>query len=365
MVSENWTRTATLNVPSSWMTGAYIARLSASNGYTSMIFFVVRDDGGTEPIVFQTSTNTYQAYNVYGGTSLYNNNTDHSIYQAAHAMKVSYDRPFLNGNGTGDFLRWEYPFVRWLERQGYNVTYTTNVDTDTNVNPLSAHRAFLSVGHDEYWSKGIRDNVEAAVAAGVNVGFFAGNEAYWQVRYEANASGVPNRVMVGYKDYASGLNGPPGPDPMYGVNNSIVTTWWRDPIVNRPEESLMGVMFGGETVDSDYVVQNASNWVYAGTGFTDGTHVQKLVGYEYDHYFGDAQTPPNTTVLSNTSLVNTENGQADTANAAVHTAPSGATVFAASTIQWSWALDSFGGGPTYLNTGIQRTTANILARFTQ
>jgi hypothetical protein len=152
---------------------------------------------------------------------------------------------------------------------------------------------------------------------------------------------------------------------MYGVNNSIVTTNWRDPIVGRPEESMMGAMFGGETVDSDYVIQNASNWVYAGTGFTDGTHVPKLVGYEYDHYFGDAQTPPNTTILSNTSLVNTENGHQDTANATVYTPPGGGTVFEASTIQWSWALDSFGGGATYLNSGIQRATANILARFTQ
>jgi hypothetical protein len=365
MISENWTRTATLDVPSNWTTGVYLARLSASNGYAALIFFVVRDDGGTQPIVFQTSTNTYQAYNVYGGTSLYNNNTDHSIYTAAHAMKVSYDRPFLNGNGAGEFLRWEYPFVRWAEKQGYNLTYTTNVDVDTNVNPLTAHKAFLSVGHDEYWSKGIRDNVEAAIAAGVDVGFFAGNEAYWQVRYENNASGVPSRVMVGYKDYASGLNGPPGPDPMYGVNNSIVTTWWRDPIVARPEESIMGVMFGGEIVDADYIVQNASSWVFDGTGWANGTHVPRLVGYEYDHYFGDAYTPPNTTVLSNTPLVNTENGQQDTANSTVYTAPSGATVFAVGTIQWSWGLDSFGGGPTYVNAGVQRTTANILARFLQ
>jgi len=128
---------------------------------------------------------------------------------------------------------------------------------------------------------------------------------------------------------------------------------------------MLGVMFGGEVVDADYVVQSSSNWVYAGTGWTDGTHVPKLVGYEYDHYFGDAQTPPNTTVLSSSPVVNSENGQHDTANSTVYTAPSGATVFAAGTIQWSWALDSFGGGTSYLNTGVQRTTANVLARFTQ
>jgi len=128
---------------------------------------------------------------------------------------------------------------------------------------------------------------------------------------------------------------------------------------------MMGVMFGGEIVDADYIVQNASSWVFDGTGWTNGTHVPRLVGYEYDHYFGDAYTPPNTTVLSNTPLVNTENGQQDTANSTVYTAASGATVFATGTIQWSWALDSFGGGPSYVNAGVQRTTANILARFLQ
>jgi hypothetical protein len=280
-------------------------------------------------------------------------------------MKVSYDRPFLNGNGAGDFLRFEYPLVRWLEKQGYNITYTTDVDTDTNVNPLAAHRMLLVPGHDEYWSKGMRDNVEGAIAGGVNIGFFAGNESYWQVRFEPNANGVPSRVMVGYKDYADGLHGPPGPDPMYGVNNSVLTTLWRDPLVGRPEESMMGAMFSGEAVDQDYVVQNASNWVYAGTGWTNGTHVPKLVGYEYDHFFGDASTPPNTTVLSSSPLVNTETGRPDTANSTVYTAPGGGTVFEAGTIQWSWALDPFGGGASYLNTGVQRTTQNILARFTQ
>ena len=377
MIAENWSRTATLNVPSNWVSGVYVARVLNSAGYGTYVTFTVRNDGGHEAIDFQTSVNTWQAYNLYGGASLYNNATDHSIYRGVHATKVSFDRPFANGNGTGDFLRFEYPFVRWLEKNGYDVTYTTDVDTSTNANPITNHKAFLVVGHDEYWSKGMRDNVESAIANGVNVGFFGGNEAFWQVRYEPSSAGVANRVVVGYKDFSDDPTVSYGPDPMWNVNNSVLTTLWRDPQVGRPEESMMGVMFGGEvsnsspdssvpgTINYNMIVQNASHWIYEGTGWVNGTEVPALVGYEYDHLWNDSHTPANITVLSNTPLTNSETGQSDTANSTIYTAPSGAMVFAAGTIQWDWALDSVGGGPAYVNGGIQRTTANILARFTQ
>ena len=126
---------------------------------------------------------------------------------------------------------------------------------------------------------------------------------------------------------------------------------------------MMGVMFGGETNNSPYIVTNASNWVFTGTGWTNGTSIPGIVGYEYDHYFGDSSTAPNTTVLSNTPLVNTENNQNDTANSTIHTAPSGAKVFAAGTIQWSYGLDNF-GGTTFVNSGIQTVTNNVLRAFT-
>ncbi|MGZ4169790.1 MAG: N,N-dimethylformamidase beta subunit family domain-containing protein [Solirubrobacteraceae bacterium] len=361
MVAENWTKTTTLDIPASWTTGVYLVRLMASSGYGSYIYFVVRNDGGHEPLLLSTAVDTYAAYDTYGGTSLYNNNTNKSIYTPAHAVKVSFDRPFATGNGAGQFLWWEYPMVRWLEKNGYNVTYTTNIDTSTGTNPLTNHRAFLSVGHDEYWTKQMRDNVQAARDAGVNIGFFSANSAYWQVRLEPNAAGSPNRVVVGYKDFAT-CTCDGGPDPYYGVNNSEVTTRFRDAPVNRPEDALIGVMFGGEVTDKPYVVQNATNWVYQGSGFSNATSLPGLVGYEYDHYFGNPALPSNLTVLSNSPVVNTENNKSDTANSTVYTAPSGATVFASGTIQWSYGLDNF-GGTTFVNAGIQRTTANILARF--
>src|SRR5690348_16796918 len=272
----NWQQTASLAVPASWVTGVYLAKLSGSSGDKSFIFFNVRNDGGHEDFVFQTSVTTYEAYNTYGGTSLYNNNTNGSSYSYAHATKVSFDRPFNPGDssGAGHFLWYEYPMLRWAEKNGFDLTYTTDIDTDLNTNPLTNHKAFFSVGHDEYWSKAMRDNVEAARDAGVNLGFFSANAAYWQVRFEPNAAGVPDRVMVGYKDFAT-INQAPGPDPMYGVNNSVVTTLWRDPVVNRPENAMIGVMYidQNKTVERPYVVTNASSWVFANTGFVNGSSV--------------------------------------------------------------------------------------------
>jgi hypothetical protein len=364
IVACNWNKTATLTVPATWTSGAYLAKLTDSNGDKSFIFFVVRDDGGHEAIDFQTSVTTYEAYNTWGGTSLYNNLTNGSIFSGPHATKVSFDRPFNPGdsNGAGHYFWFEYPMVRWAESQGLDLTYTTDVDTDLNTNPLTNHKAFLSVGHDEYWSRAMRTNLQNAINAGVNVAFFSANAMYWQIRFEPNGAGVPDRVQVGYKDYATDTT-PPGPDPQWGVNNSIVTTNWRDPVVNQPENALIGVMYQDQlsTASADYVVQNASNWVYANTGFTNGTHVPGIVGYEYDRVWSNGQTPAGLTILSTSPVTGQEVGNS-TANSSIYTAPSGAQVFAAGTIEWSWGLDNYGGRTT-ANAGIKQMTLNILYNF--
>ena len=123
--------------------------------------------------------------------------------------------------------------VRWLEREGYNVTYVTDVDAHADTRWLPVRRALLSVGHDQYWSKEMRDNWEAARDVGRSLGFFGGNAAYWQVRYEASARGAPNRVLVGYREARL--------DPLTGVDNSRVTVAFRSDVVRRPENALLGV----------------------------------------------------------------------------------------------------------------------------
>jgi hypothetical protein len=361
----NWSKTTTLTIPSDWVTGVYLAKLTSSTNKSSFIYFVVRNDGGNEDVMFQTSVTTYQAYNTWGGTSLYNNNlTNKTPYPYAHATKVSFDRPFNPGdsNGAGQYFFYEYKFVYWMEQQGYNVAYTTDVDTDAHPAELLKHKAFLSVGHDEYWSTGMHNAVQSAINAGVNVAFFAANVMYWQIRFEPNTAGVPGRVEVGYKDYAT-YSSAPGPDPMWNVNNSLVTTLWREPVVNMPENGLVGVMYEQqEDNDYAYVVANAANWIYAGTGFVDGTSISGIVGYEYDKVWNNGFTPPNVTVLSNSPVNGCCGGGSSFSNSTLYTASSGARVFAAGTIQWSLGLASIQGN-TYMNAGIQKTTANILNNF--
>src|SRR4051812_12774038 len=189
----NWSVSAAWAVPPSAVSGIYFAKLVRTDGTagSSHVVFVVRDDASTSPVIFQTSDTTWQAYNQYGGNSLYTGSP------AGRAYKVSYNRPFTTrGTSAEDWVfNSEYPMVRFVERNGYNVSYSTDVDSDRRGAELLEHKAFLSVGHDEYWSGAQRASVEAARAAGVHLGFFSGNESFWKTRWENG-----NRTLVCYKE---------------------------------------------------------------------------------------------------------------------------------------------------------------------
>ena len=198
----NWAESASWAVPANAVSGLYIAKLVREDGTTgaSHITFIVRDDDGSSDLLFQTSDTTWQAYNGYGGYSLY--------AAPNHARKVSYNRPFLTrSNSTEDiWFNSEYPMIRWLERNGYDVSYFTNVDSDRYGSEILEHKVFLSVGHDEYWSAGQRAAVEAArdrTPNPVHLAFFSGNEIYWKTRWEpstADGGSTAYRTLVSYKE---------------------------------------------------------------------------------------------------------------------------------------------------------------------
>src|SRR3989475_25538 len=236
----NWAPNYTLTIPSDWTSGVYAAKLTNAQGYQNYVTFVVRD-GRPAPFLYQWSVATDQAYNNYPndgrtGKSLYGFNSygANTVSGNTSAVKVSFDRPMAD-QGFGAFIRWEINLVRWLERSGYDVTYSSDIDTHVNGGELKNHKAFLSVGHDEYWSKEMFDAAEAARDTGVNLAFFGANQVYTQVRFEPSAAGVANRVMVCYRD--------PTLDPVYGPTT---TTDWRSPPLNRPEQTLMGVQFAAQ-----------------------------------------------------------------------------------------------------------------------
>jgi len=358
MIACHWAASYSLTVPADWTSGIYLVMLTNSLGFESYIPFVVKD-GRPAAFLYQESVNTDQAYNNYPddhatGKSLYAFNSFgvNTVSGTTRAVKVSFDRPYAD-NGARMFLSWEIQLVRWLEQSGYDVTYSTDIDTHANGQALLSSKGFLVGGHSEYWSLPMYDAATAARDAGVNLAFFGADVLGWQVRFEPSATGVPNRVEVCYKD--------PTLDPVQGPT---LTVAWRWGYLNRPGQTLTGLTVTGEvdfTANADYVVTNSSHWVYAGTGFKDGDAVHGIVGYEMDRYDTNYPAPnsANRTLLSSSPFTDT-NGGARVSNSSIYQAPSGAWVFASGTFSWSWALDNLS---SLADARIQKTTANLLSAF--
>ena len=238
----NWSVSASWQVPTDAVSGVYIGKL-------------VRDDGTlgenltcTSSSATTTATRTCcsRPPTVPGRpttSGAARTSTRARPSSPTQALKVSYNRPFGTPRlGQRASVDAEYPMIRWLEPNGYNVSYTTGVDTDRRGQELLEHKVFLSVGHDEYWSNEQRANVEAARDAGVNLAFFSGNESYWKTRWEnsIDGSGTPFRTLVTYKETWSNAKIDP---------SSQWTGTWRDPRFSppsdggRPENPLSGTMF--------------------------------------------------------------------------------------------------------------------------
>lgn len=375
IVECQWSNPHILNIPydpsdlTNWASGVYLVRLTGNrSGKQSFIIFVVRDDSRPSTFLFQLSTNTFQAYNNWGGKSLYDWNS-----QGSPAFNVSLNRPYALGNqpnsaqgvGAGEFLTnlqpaiegapagWSYNMLRFLEREGYDVAYISDVDAHENGNLLLSHRTLLVVGHSEYWSWQMRTNVQAARGAGVGIGFFSSNTCYWQIRFgPSSITAAPDRTIIGYKSLS---------DP-YAANAStayLTTTQWRLSPVNLPEDALVGVMYGTDQVNSDMVVTNAAHWLYTSTGLQNGNHLPGMLGYEIDSMQG--HQPPGT--LSVAHEFTSNNTPSDMT---VYVAASGATVFATGSMQWSWGLDDFNVPnirTSVINPAAQQITRNVLARL--
>lgn len=330
VVRAAWPVTDTLSVPETWVTGYYYALIRVTEGgddtgARGYVPFIVRDPPGRRSqILVQVPVNTWQAYNPWGGKSLYPFNSTGQ----APAARVSFDRP-LAFTAQGPF-DWEYNLLRFLEREGYDLSYQTDLDTDLRPESLLRHRLVIVAGHDEYWTKRMRDAFHVARANGTNLAFMGSNAAYWQIRYEDNG-----RTIVGYKDAA------PDPEP----NPALRTVRFRHLDPARPECALMGVMFlrlrASQSGPVDYTVTAAATtdrW-FRGTGFTPGDKVLDVVGNEWDS-LPDQPAPAGCVKPGMTVLFHHE-GQPANADAVRFTTPSGARVFASGAQQFSWSLDPF------------------------
>jgi len=334
-----WTPTFAVTIPRDAVSGLFLVRIVRSDNIGVLIPVAVKDQRPAD-LFFQSSVTTAQAYNDWGGESLYE---DSNGITTGFAVMVSFDRPYT-GSGSGQVLSYEALMARFLERYGYDVSYTTNLDVAREgVSALLQRGAFLSVGHDEYWPTEERPAVQAARDQGVPLYFFGANPAYWKVRLSSPGVDGNARIITCYKQH-------PSADPFYGTAQQ--TGRYRDPPINQPEEALTGTMYESWLLfGQPWAVTNAAHPMYAGTGLRDGDKIPQLVGYEYDRPFGGG-TPSPITVVAHSPLVDAE-GKPGYSEATIYTSP--AFVFGAGTIYWARGLDEALRDPR-----VERMTANLL-----
>jgi len=300
-----WPTTLAIPVGDDWRSGYYSVTLSSGEERADA-FFVVLPRRQISPILLVLSTATYNAYNDWGGPSLYTGGTRVSFERplargfltkpepAARKAQAFPDREALGyftwaeekglspWSGGSGWWTWERPFIAWAEREGFAIDVAVSQDLEQHPEVLDGHRLFLSVGHDEYWSWGMRDTVEGFLAAGGNAAFFSGNTCWWQVRFE-------DQGMTSFKYRA-------GEDPVRGTpDQHFLTGAWADRRIGRPEHALTGLSFsrggysryglGVPRASGAYTVWRPDHWAFGGTELRYGDTLgltDAIVGYEVD-----------------------------------------------------------------------------------
>jgi hypothetical protein len=301
----NWDQPIEITINSTWPSGFYLIRLENSEGEKAEAFFVVRAAHPTDAI-FVLSTSTWNAYNTWGGLSFYTGGhvaspmrplqpgflekadpTQHRIARFMNWSKDDRRAFFATGydqwSMAAGWANWEILFARWAESQGYNLSYAVSQDLDQHPDLLDDYPVYISVGHDEYWSAGMRDTVENYVDAGGNAAFFSGNTSFWQVRFSDDY-----HQMTGYKCDIHD-------DPVYDAEYSpSLATMWSDPLIGRPESQMTGVSFsrGGYAHmpnspkgTGGYTVWQPEHWSFKDTSLKLGDELgaeEIVVGYECD-----------------------------------------------------------------------------------
>jgi PKD repeat protein len=326
MVSATWPVTDVVPVGADWVSGYYVAKIRLASGTVgaATVPFIVRAPATRAKVALvQVPENTWQAYNNWGGKSLYDNNST-----GGRAYKVSFNRPYARENWS--LFDYEIQMVRFLEREGYDVAYQTELDTHTNPKALTGYSLAMVIGHGEYWTKEVRDAFEGARDSRVNLGFFGANIAYWQMRYEDKA-----RTIVEYKSAAL--------DPQ--TKTALKTDQFRLLNPSRPECRLLGIQYQegnwsvtGANFNRDYAVNETSltdPW-FNQTGFVEGDVLGMAVGYEWDSLTIGCASP-----LARVFFQYDGGSTLESAHATRYVAPSGARVFATGSLAWIWQLDDW------------------------
>ena len=361
-----WEPCKTLKVPESWTSGVYVGKLTEQRGgLQSYVIFIVRDERPAD-LLFQCSDTTWQAYNRWPSQfSLYDDGKEEWFW--GPGVMVSFNRPYGKycqivdaplSTGSGEWFLWEFPFAYWLESQGYDVTYLSNLDTHRHPAGLRRARGFLSVGHDEYYTMEMFRNLQGAINQGVNVGFFSGNTCCGRIRFSPGQAGAALRNFE-----RVGVFGPPGGTREFAAMKTLAH---ERPFANE----LIGAHSTGPvTGGADWVCVKPGHWLFEGTGMKHGDGIPGLVGWEWH---GDPAEIQGLEIVATAKTQNKPgepNGGIFTAT--IYPGPKGNVVFNAATCWWA---DGLAEPPGYVRPSVyttprgpdervQRITRNILNRM--
>jgi hypothetical protein len=372
MVScDNWSPSLTFTVTSAWVQGDYMIKLAGPGNRQSYVPLSIWDPDSTATYVVKNDVFTWQAWNYYGGYDYYTGegSCPAGVYPlCSRARVVSFDRPYATEDGAGSFFELEYPLVRFMESRGLDVTYASDLTLQEHPDFLLRHKVLLSLGHDEAWSLGERQDAVRAQEAGVNIVFFGASPILRHVRTQASPLG-PDRELADYRDSAA--------DPLDGHGNPLQVTGneWGSPLANWPEYDFVGDTYDGYLDSGDstgFRVADASSWVFQGTGLHDGSLIPGVVAMDVDKFDAAYGQPADDQILGHTPIP-ADGGYTSLgafySDMTYYTDPaSGAGVLDTGTNNWIPALsfDSDGCGVAGGICGsaeVQRITGNILRAF--
>lgn len=347
-----WEKSTTLTIPKEWPSGVYLGKLTRTEeyGHQSYVVFIVKDHRKAD-VLFQTADLTWNAYNKWPGkNSMYDDGTP-EVWSYSFHVRVSFDRPYAKycqvvdapgSVGSGSFLLWEHPLAFWLEQQGYDVVYCSGVDLQNDPEVLKNVKAFVSVGHDEYWSGKMFGEALKARDEGLSLAFLSGNTMITELStYDSSITGLPFRAIS------------------------------RKRFFGGEEAKLMGVKsYGGGY--GDWVITKPEHWIYEGLGAKAGDRIKAIIGWEYN---GTPADIPGLEVVATSPLTprSSKLNPNQQHHGIVFPCSKGNWVFNAGTIWWPEGLSCPPGhiparvddmaGTFGVNPWVQRITSNVLNRM--
>jgi hypothetical protein len=361
LVECHWRPSLGFQMPPGLTSGVYVVKLMSDTGAASDCMFVLEaaTEAKPSPLLVQLSTATYEAYNGWGGNSLYPGGDLVGITGTTQGVEVSFDRPYKTRTGAGQLFSRDLAAVQFVEREGYDATYTTGPSIDANPAQALGHKMLLDVGHSEYWSQRTADAFQRARDSGTNLAFLSSNTMVWRVRYEGHR-------MVGYKEHASldpNRTEPTGLMPLAGA--PITGTAWQQCVT--PRAAPRG---SGRTSYHYYPWRPSASlqpdWLFKDTGLTPSSLVRGIVGYEPDRTV--PASPPGTQVVGSGNTLCQGGGPVlGVGQSTLYTAPSGALVFSSGTLGWQLALtpmpDESPDAPRVADPRLVKLTENLFDKM--